>query len=46
MEVSAHLKNVQPTMNIINIKIPNGQIIIFMMEGGLYLPMLPSTRRQ
>ena len=42
MTVSSHLNNVQPTTNIIDEKCPNGQIIISTMEGGLYLPMLPS----
>ena len=46
MVVSAHLNNVQPTTDIINTKFPNGQIIRSTMEGGLYLPMLPSIEIQ
>ena len=45
MAVSSHLNYVRPTRNIINQKCSNGMMIIFTMEGKLYLPMSPGTAR-
>ena len=45
MALSAHQNNVRHTMNIINEKFPNEQIIRSTLEGELYLLMLPITSR-